>query len=171
MGSLRKQPGHGRAIKSSPPLAAQDASPQPTSINRRSLSPRARCSRSRSDYRRRHTSRELRHWGSLKIPTFDPWEMRTYIANCHPFYSNTDPDPRICFRWFRIRIQGNFNSVNLVFPIKCFAMFFHINYIYYLIRNVTKHRLLGESVEKTNQSLPFFVYIVFFKDNFFSWFR
>ena len=43
--------------------------------------------------------------------------------------------------------------MNLVFPIKCFAMFFHINYIYYIIRNVTKNRLLGESVEKTSQSL------------------
>ena len=40
-----------------------------------------------------------------------------------PFHFDTDPDPRIRFRWLRIRIRirGNFNSVNLIFPIKCFA--------------------------------------------------
>ena len=57
-----------------------------------------------------------------------------------------DTDPRIRFRWLRIRIWGNFNSVNLV-SIKCFAMYFHINFIYYIIRNVAKNRLLRESVE------------------------
>ena len=50
---------------------------------------------------------------------------------------------RIRFILIRIRIRGNFNSVILVFPIKCFAMFFHINYIYNIIRNVTK-KLLPE---------------------------
>ena len=56
--------------------------------------------------------------------------------------------------------------MNLVFPIKCFAMFFHINYIYFIIRNVTKNRLLGESAE-------FFFLRVnsIFKDIFFSFFH
>ena len=54
------------------------------------------------------------------------------------------------------RIRGNFNSVNLVFPINFFAMFFHINYSYYIIRNVTIFFLHVNSI---------------FKDNFFSsWF-
>ena len=34
-----------------------------------------------------------------------------------------------------------------------FCNVFHIKYIYYIIRNETKNRLLGESVEKTSQSL------------------
>ena len=63
-----------------------------------------------------------------------------HISVSDPFYFDTDPNPRIRFRWLRIRIQGNFNSVNFVFHIKWFAMFFHINYIYYIIRNVTKNR-------------------------------
>ena len=48
-------------------------------------------------------------------------------------------DPWIRFRWLRIRILGNFNSVNLGFPYEMFCnVFFHINYIYYKIQNVTK---------------------------------
>ena len=49
---------------------------------------------------------------------------------------------RIRFIFIQIRIRGNFNSVNLVFPIKYFAICngFHINYVHYRIRNVTKNR-------------------------------
>ena len=77
---------------------------------------------------------------------------------------------RIRFILIRIRILGSVSNdygsgtgskviltLWILFSLfNVLQLFFHMNYIYYIIRNVTKYRLLGESVERpTNHSLFF----------------
>ena len=80
------------------------------------------------------------------------------VSVSDPFHFDTDPQIR--FRWLRIRIRGNFNSLNLVF--NCFVKFrIHINYTYYYIfRNVTKKsRLLTKKIKILKARYFFIMYL------------